>query len=104
MDENLKVKEETYFDPIATQSGRMPAKKTVKTNVFLPTIGFFVLYKLMGFFGAFICIGAFYLVKSVVKAKIPVVAKVALCILVVGMAVGLLIAIVIAAGFLQSAA
>lgn len=71
-----------YVDPITAADGGKPAKKNKSTgSVIGSTIVAVVIGYLFGAVGGLICYGGFWAVYAIAKTKLPVPARVVLCVL-----------------------
>lgn len=72
-----------YEDPLAAADGGKPAKKSGgSASVIGSTIVSVLVWRLFGLIGGLICYGGFWAVYAIAKTKLPLAARIVLCILV----------------------
>lgn len=92
----------TYQDPLETANGK-PEKKKVGGSTIAATIISVVLIRLFGILGGLICYGGYWAVYGIAKSKLPLAARIILCILVAFLFVVLLFAFIVFAATLSDA-
>lgn len=69
-----------YQDPLQENGGK-PAKKTGNASVIGSTIVSVIVWRVFGLLGGLICFGGFWAVCGIAKSKLPLAARIILCIL-----------------------
>lgn len=91
----------TYQDPLETANGK-PEKKKVGGSTIAATIISVAVIRLFGILGGLICYGGYWAVYGIAKSKIPLAARIILCILVALVFVVLLFAFILFASTLTA--
>jgi len=91
----------TYQDPLETSNGK-PEKKKVGGSAIVATIVSVAVVRLFGILGGLICFGGYWAVYGIAKSKMPLAARIILCILVALVFVVLLFAFILFASALVS--
>lgn len=91
----------TYQDPLAASNGK-PGKKKASGSTVAATIVSVVVVYLFGLIGGLICYGGYWAVFGIAKSKLPVAARVILCLIVAILFIVLLLAFILLSSALVS--
>ncbi len=69
-----------YQDPLAAQNGEKPAKKSGGAAAVVSMVAAIVVVRLFGVLGGLICFAGFWAVYAVAKSKLPLAARIVLCV------------------------
>ncbi len=97
-----QVTNENYQDPLAAQNGEAPAKKKSGGAAGVGSaIAAVVVWRLFGLIGGLICFGGFWAVYGIAKSKLPLAARIVLCIVVALAFIALLLGVIVLVAAMQ---